>query len=82
MNRPSIARPRRPRNHPDRFLECQRAVENTVISAIGEASAAGWQKDEIIAAIVEVADNMQLVLNVKVLLSVETELRKLIKNHR
>jgi hypothetical protein len=82
MNRPLIARPRRPRNHPDRFLECQRAVENTVVSAIGEASAAGWQKDEIVAAMIAVADDMQLALNAKVLLSVETELRKLMKNYR
>jgi hypothetical protein len=79
MNHPPIARPRRPRNHPDRFLECQRAVENTVIGAVGEASAAGWQKDEIIAAMIAVADDMQLALNAKVLLSVETELGKLMK---
>ncbi|ATU94961.1 hypothetical protein B5P45_18690 [Phyllobacterium zundukense] len=46
---------------------------------LGDAIEAGWSKDEILAAIIEVADNTTLAIHQNVLLSVETELKKLKK---
>jgi hypothetical protein len=71
-----VLRPMIDRSHPDRFSECQRAIEDSVINIIGEAKAAGWEQNEILAAIIEVADNMALALNANVLLSIETELTR------
>jgi hypothetical protein len=65
------------RSHPDRFTQCQRSIEDCVINIIGEAKTAGWDQDEILAAINEIADNMALALNANVLLSVETELARI-----
>ena len=42
----------------------------------------GWNKDEILAAMIEVADNNALAMHQNVLVSVETELRKLMKKKR
>lgn len=67
----SVAKPRHPRAHPDRFNECQRAIEDELIGLFVKAELAGWDKDEILAAIIEVADNTALALQKDVLLSVE-----------
>lgn len=75
----SIMRPRIDRRHPERFAECQRAVEDGIINIIGDAQEAGWDRDEILSAIVEVADNMGLALGANTLRSVETELARLRK---
>ena len=53
----SIAKPRNPRTHPDRFHECQIAVEDRVLAPLGVATTAGWETDEILAAIIDIADN-------------------------
>ncbi len=74
----TIPKPYHPRSHPDRFNECQRAVEDRMLELLGDAQLAGWSKDEILAAMIEVAENTMAV-HPNVLLLVETELRKLRK---
>ena len=72
----TIAKPRNPRLHPDRFNECQMAVEDRLLSLLGDAITAGWDKDEVLASIIEVAENTNLAMHESVLLSVETELMR------
>ncbi|CAN7677992.1 hypothetical protein LJR231_005444 [Phyllobacterium sp. LjRoot231] len=75
----TIPGPTRIRNDPDRFNECQRAVEDRMLELLGDAFVAGWTKEEVLAAMIEVAENTNLAMHQNVLLSVETELRKLMK---
>lgn len=79
MSRQQVTKPTYPRNHPDRFSECQTAIEDRLLELLGDAYVAGWTKAEILAAMIEVADNTALAMHQNVLLSVETELRKLMK---
>ena len=75
----TIPGPTHTRNDPDRFAECQRAVEDRMLELLGDAQVAGWTKEEVLAAMIEVAENTNLAMHPNVLLSVETELRKLMK---
>ena len=74
-----IPKPQYPPNHPDRFQDCQRAIEDRMLELLGDAQVAGWTKEEILAAMIEVAENTNLAMHQDVLLSVETKLRKLMK---
>jgi hypothetical protein len=74
-----ILPPCRPRTDPDRFTDCQLAIEDEFIALLTKATESGWDKDEVIAAFIEVADNTALALQANVLLSVETEMRRLRK---
>ena len=47
-----------------------------------DAVAAGWDENEVWEAIVAVADTTRLAMNPEQLLSVETELRKIMKKRR
>ena len=53
----TIRGPHRTRDHPDRCFECQRAI---VVARLNElmrdAQQAGWNKAEVLAAIIDVAD--------------------------
>jgi hypothetical protein len=75
----TIPGPTRTSNHPDRFADCQRAVEDRMLELLGDAQVAGWTKEEVLAAMIAVAENTNLAMHQNVLLSVETELRKLMK---
>ena len=75
----NIFGPMRTRKDPERFGECQRAIEDRMLELLGDAQVAGWTKEEVLAAMIEVADNTALAMHHNVLLSVETELRKLMK---
>jgi hypothetical protein len=75
----TIPRPQHPPNHPDRFQDCQRALEDRMLELLGDAQVVGWTKEEVLAAMIEVAENTNLAMHPNVLLSVETELRKLMK---
>jgi hypothetical protein len=75
----TIPRPQHPANHPDRFRDCQRAIEDRMLELLGDAQVAGWTKEEVLAAMIEVVENTNLAMHPNVLLSVETELRKLMK---
>ncbi|WP_157929563.1 hypothetical protein [Phyllobacterium zundukense] len=50
-----------------------------MLELLGDAIEAGWTKEEVLAAMIEVADDTALAMHQNVLLSVETELRKLKK---
>ena len=53
-----------PRSHddyPDRHLECQEALEATVISLIEQGTSAGWTVAEITTALIDLADHQMLV---------------------
>ena len=71
-----ILPPRRTRSDPDRFSDCQRAIEDELVALLTEATEAGWDKDEVLAAIVDVADSLALAMQHNTLLSEETELRR------
>lgn len=75
----TIPKPSHPQSHPERFSECQRALEDRLLELLGDAIEAGWTKDEVLAAMVTVADDTALAMHENVLLSVETKLRKLTK---
>lgn len=46
--------------YPDRHLECQEALEASVIDILEKGSAAGWSKAELCTAFIEVVDNIML----------------------
>ncbi|RCW77708.1 hypothetical protein C7476_13915 [Phyllobacterium bourgognense] len=75
----TIPGPTRARNDSERFVDCQRAVEDRMLELLGDAQVAGWTKEEVLAAMIEVAENTNLAMHPNALLSVETELRKLMK---
>lgn len=75
----TIPRPQHSTNHPDRFQDCQRALEDRMLELLGDAQVAGWTKEEVLAAMIEVAENTDLAMHPNVLHSVEPELRKLMK---
>jgi hypothetical protein len=75
----TIPRPQHRPNHPDRFHDCQRAIEDRMLELLGDAQVAGWTKEEVLAAMIEVAENTNLAMHPNVWLSVETKLRKLMK---
>lgn len=68
-----------PTIHPDRFDECQLAIEDKLIELIGEASDAGWHRDEILSAVTEIADNLALVRREDIALNVEMRIKQLMK---
>lgn len=47
-------------NHPDRFLALQDAMADDVSNICLSAIEAGWKPEEVVAALVELADNMML----------------------
>ncbi|PIO46106.1 hypothetical protein B5P45_04055, partial [Phyllobacterium zundukense] len=59
--------------------DCRLAIEDRMLELLGDAIEAGWTKEEVLAAMIEVADDTALAMHQNVLLSVETELRKLKK---
>ncbi|MCO4316369.1 hypothetical protein M8997_004170 [Phyllobacterium sp. 21LDTY02-6] len=75
-----ILPPSRTRSDPDRFSDCQRAIEDELIALLTEATEAGWDRDEVLAAIVDVADKTALALQENKLLSEETELKRFRRN--
>ena len=66
-------------NHDRRRTDCRLAIEDRMLELLGDAIEAGWTKEEVLAAMIEVADETALAMHQNVLLSVETELRKLMK---
>lgn len=52
--------PRQPDQYPDRFLDCQEALEDGFLALLDQAEGVGWSRAETIAAITELADNTAL----------------------
>jgi hypothetical protein len=45
----------------DRFIDCQEAIEKRVHQIVEDAYIAGWENpNEVLAAIIEIADNLAL----------------------
>jgi hypothetical protein len=56
----SIHPPGKPLDHPDRFLDCQQALEPAFQNVVERATAAGWEEVEVVAALVTLADHHML----------------------
>lgn len=52
----TIDKPKRPRSHPDRGLDCQMSLEKRIHAAMTEAYEAGWSDHEIVVAVGELAN--------------------------
>lgn len=76
---PIIPSPARTRDDPQRFADCQVAIKDGMLDLLSDAVEAGWTKDEVLAAMIALADDIALAMNAKVLLSIEAELMKLMK---
>lgn len=46
--------------HPDRFLQCQKAMAGAFSEVPLAAVEAGWKPEDIVSAMVELADHMML----------------------
>lgn len=71
--------PKRNGPYPDRETDCQMAVEDLVLEIVDAAHLAGWGKAEVLAAIIDVADNTSLALDETVAESVKIHMSKLMK---
>lgn len=54
--------PRYLRSYPDRFLECEEAMEDHFIELMEAAESAGWTADEAATAVTSLADHYLLKL--------------------
>ncbi|MGV2140051.1 hypothetical protein ACQZ45_18905 [Agrobacterium sp. 16-2014-1-2a] len=52
--------PSGPDDKASRYLECQHAIEAGLQTLVGSAIASGWGEQEVLAAVIEVADNLML----------------------
>lgn len=59
----AIQAPRLHDNYPDRFIDCQMAIEDGVLQLLGDAQIAGWSRAEVRTAILAlIAANLAGVL--------------------
>lgn len=58
----NIRGPQIPPAHPDRFLNCQEALDDAFRLLIGQAVVAGWNEAEVAAALVDLADCRMLAI--------------------
>ncbi len=49
-------------NDPDRFISCQDALHPEFQDFVGRAVAAGWRPQEVLVAMIELADNQALMM--------------------
>lgn len=75
----AMSRPDKPRKHSDRFDACQVAIADELIELIGRACDVGWHRDEVLAAIAELTDNLALARREDVALSIELHVAQLMK---
>lgn len=59
-----IAGPKRPRTHPHRHLDCEEAIEAMFHGVAAAAEAAGWSRYETADALISLADNHVLAIEV------------------
>lgn len=74
-----IVVPKRNGPYPERDVDCQMAVEDFVLEIVEAGHLAGWGKAEVLAAIIDVADNTSLALDETVAESVKIHRSKLMK---
>jgi hypothetical protein len=51
----TIKGPKHPADHPDRVIDCERAIETLFQAMAVEALAAGWNEDDVSAAMLNLA---------------------------
>lgn len=73
-NRPDI-----PRQHADRFDACQMAIEGELIEFVDRASDRGRHRDEVLEAIIAVADNLALERREGLAIAIEMRVRQMTK---
>ncbi len=49
-------------NSPYRFKQCKEALEDRIHELLAEAQVAGWERNEALAAITEVVDDLAIML--------------------
>ncbi|MBZ3693393.1 hypothetical protein [Phyllobacterium calauticae] len=76
-----IPAPKATCNYPDRFEDCQTAIEEVFVLLVVEATRAGWRHEEVLAAITSVADITTIALDTKGKTDVEIRLAKLMKRN-
>ncbi|NRP75943.1 hypothetical protein ILFOPFJJ_06867 [Ensifer psoraleae] len=54
--------PKRPTTHPDRHLDCEKAIENMFQAVAAAAEAAGWTRHETAAALISLAEHHALAI--------------------
>lgn len=74
-----ITGPKTTGNYPDRFQDCQTAIEEVFVQLVVEATHAGWHHEEVLVAITSVADITTIALDSKGKTDVEIRLAKLMK---
>ncbi|MBZ3695545.1 hypothetical protein [Phyllobacterium calauticae] len=74
-----IKAPKATGNYPDRFEDCQTAIEEVFVQLVVEATRAGWRHEEVLAAITSVADITAIALDTNGKADVEIRLLKLMK---
>ncbi|MBX5253293.1 hypothetical protein HJC03_23275 [Rhizobium sp. NLR4b] len=57
-----ISGPTLPEGDPDRFIKCQYELQFVFSEMVDAAVAAGWKPEEVLTAIIELADNHALML--------------------
>lgn len=55
-----IPAPSVPKSDDNRLLFCQMAIENPVQDMVEAAIKAGWDEREVLASLIEIADNLML----------------------
>ena len=76
-----IQAPKATGNYPDRFEDCQTAIEEVFVQLVVEATRAGWHHEEVLAAIASVTDITTIALDTKAKTDVEIRLSKLMKRN-
>jgi hypothetical protein len=74
-----ITGPKTTGDYPDRFEDCQTAIEEVFVQLVVEATRAGWRHEEVLAAITSVADITAIALDTNGKADVEIRLSKLMK---
>ncbi|MEK1852555.1 MAG: hypothetical protein AAAC48_11960 [Phyllobacterium sp.] len=75
----TITRPHRPRSDHKRFDHCQMAIEDELIELVGRACDAGWHRDEVLSAILEITDNLSLARREDLAINIAMHVAQLMK---
>ncbi|MGN8024484.1 hypothetical protein ACTJJ7_27605 [Phyllobacterium sp. 22229] len=73
----NITSPTKTGNYPDRFEDCQTAIEEVFVQLVVEATRAGWHHEEVLAALASLVDITALALDTRGKTDVEMRLSKL-----
>ncbi|RZS70637.1 hypothetical protein EV217_5339 [Phyllobacterium myrsinacearum] len=74
-----ITSPRMTGSYPDRFEDCQTAIEDVFVQLVVEATRAGWHHEEVLAAITAIADITTIALDTQGKAQTEMRLANVMK---